>query len=108
MGYLEHTYQVVDLGHIVGNLETLFVTKHFIILIPDEFVVVHHVLEDGVVDLFCDLLLVDGSVEVYEDGMANASLGLDTGLNAVNSLPELIVCPSLELVHELCIADNLH
>jgi hypothetical protein len=90
----------------VCNLIALFLGVGFIIFrcacFKEVEVVGHGFGMFPVLDLLVGVGLVDGCEEVHIDGLADGA-GLDTGLDAAEGQPFLIVRPTLELVDKLVV-----
>jgi hypothetical protein len=99
------TYIVVHFGYVVSNLEALLVAIKLILFLLQQIRVLSHSFEDRIVNVSLRILLINWCVEVYEYRMPYSSLRLDSGLNAVDGLPELIIRSPPELSYELCVLD---
>ena len=85
----------------------MLVCECVIFFIFDKFSIFRELFE-VIVDFFLRVSFINRGEEMNKYGNTNSCFCFDTGLNAVNSFPETVICSSSEFIDELGISDYLY
>lgn len=96
---------VIQLRNVIGHLVALFHTEHLFVFLDELFIITE--LAEIELDFAMRSVHINWSEEVNNEWSSTTNLCLDTGLDDVDSLPEVIVCSLLEDVHKSSLVENV-